>query len=318
MKTICIFNHKGGVGKTSITYNLGWILALKGYKTLLFDLDPQCNLTALSLKNSINENNLDEFYQNNLTMKIISQYLINGDNVNKILSNNTVKLYSLLKDKLLLLPGHLNVSNLDPQLIIALKTANTMPLMINVVSNFFTLMQTLSKQYDIDYILIDLGPHIGGISELTVMSSDCLIVPTSPDYFCLQSIYSLTKNISRWFYEIEQFNTTVKLKDTNSFQIKNYLKTLGLVQQYKGLSSDIWNKRIEETFNNVLVSQLSNIGYAPNQYSKTCLPYFKAFHELIYSLNDDYSKIYFAYDKDSKDNMAKYIQELSLFANKIL
>jgi chromosome partitioning protein len=38
-KTICLFNHKGGVSKTTTTFNLGWALARLGKKVLLVDLD---------------------------------------------------------------------------------------------------------------------------------------------------------------------------------------------------------------------------------------------------------------------------------------
>jgi cellulose biosynthesis protein BcsQ len=46
-KKIVFFNHKGGVSKTTTAFNLGWKIAEKGYKVLLVDADPQCNLTSL-------------------------------------------------------------------------------------------------------------------------------------------------------------------------------------------------------------------------------------------------------------------------------
>ncbi|EDQ85326.1 uncharacterized protein MONBRDRAFT_29444 [Monosiga brevicollis MX1] len=45
-KIIAMYNHKGGVGKTSMTASLGWALADSGKKVLLVDADPQCNLTG--------------------------------------------------------------------------------------------------------------------------------------------------------------------------------------------------------------------------------------------------------------------------------
>jgi cellulose biosynthesis protein BcsQ len=45
---IVLFNHKGGVSKTTTSYNLGWMLASLGKKVLLVDADPQCNLSILS------------------------------------------------------------------------------------------------------------------------------------------------------------------------------------------------------------------------------------------------------------------------------
>src|SRR5580693_3753786 len=49
MKSISIFNNKGGVGKTTLTYHAAYALAELGHKTLLIDLDPQSNLTLFGL-----------------------------------------------------------------------------------------------------------------------------------------------------------------------------------------------------------------------------------------------------------------------------
>ena len=49
-RIIAIANHKGGVGKTTSVASIGAILANKGYKTLLIDLDAQANLTSSFLK----------------------------------------------------------------------------------------------------------------------------------------------------------------------------------------------------------------------------------------------------------------------------
>lgn len=62
-KTIALFNNKGGVSKTT-TFHLGWKLAEKGYKTLIVDTDPQCNLTGLCL-NTDKGNKLENFYIGN-------------------------------------------------------------------------------------------------------------------------------------------------------------------------------------------------------------------------------------------------------------
>ncbi len=64
VKTISLFNNKGGVSKTTTTFHLGWKLAEKGQKTLIVDTDPQCNLTGLCL-NADKNNKLENFYVNN-------------------------------------------------------------------------------------------------------------------------------------------------------------------------------------------------------------------------------------------------------------
>jgi cellulose biosynthesis protein BcsQ len=59
---LIFFNHKGGVSKTTTTFNLGWKLAEKGNRVLLVDADPQCNLTGLIL-----QDNFEEYYINDST-----------------------------------------------------------------------------------------------------------------------------------------------------------------------------------------------------------------------------------------------------------
>ena len=58
MKIISLFNNKGGVGKSTLSYHLGCALGELGKKVLFVDLDPQCNLTI----NAMMENELEQIW----------------------------------------------------------------------------------------------------------------------------------------------------------------------------------------------------------------------------------------------------------------
>jgi len=59
-KRISVFNHKGGVGKTTLTMNIAAALTDLGKRVLLVDSDPQCNLTSYLIANDVLDDLLDK------------------------------------------------------------------------------------------------------------------------------------------------------------------------------------------------------------------------------------------------------------------
>src|SRR5262249_25025492 len=60
---ITIYNHKGGVGKTTLSVNIAVALADQGKSVLLVDSDPQCNLTSYLLSDDLVDDLLEKSEQ---------------------------------------------------------------------------------------------------------------------------------------------------------------------------------------------------------------------------------------------------------------
>jgi len=267
-KSICLFNHKGGVSKTTTAFNLAWSLADNGKKVLLVDLDSQCNLTGVVLGyGSIDDDAMEAFYasRKNLTMEPIVDALINGMSPATYIASENGSFYETSNPNLHLLAGHLDVSDLDSQISVSLKIASGIPATKNIPGNLPKIIQELAKAKSFDYIIYDLSPNVGGLNEVVLMSSDYFIVPTSPDFFCLQAVGSLTKNIVKWHKEIARFKEDNEFGD--DYSIKNAPKFIGSIQQrYRprndkpAMSFGKWIELIREAINKQLVPSLTKIG----------------------------------------------------------
>jgi cellulose biosynthesis protein BcsQ len=204
MKIISLFNHKGGVSKTTTTFNLGWMLAEKGYRTLIVDTDPQCNLTALVLGYS-SIDDTSQFYEKNPNCDLYSCILpvLNGEG--KHIEAVPVE---TAHPNLSLLCGNLQLSEAETQISVALTTALKLPAMRNIPGVLGECIRSTARTYGFDYVIVDMSPSVGALNQCLLMASDFFIVPTAPDFFCAQAIKSLTRVIPKWNKEVSEFRDT--------------------------------------------------------------------------------------------------------------
>lgn len=193
-RIITFFNHKGGVSKTTTTYNVGWSLTLKGRKVLLVDGDPQCNLTGLFMNEDF-----DSYYENDLT----SQHNIK-DGVSRAFDGKPLPIEAIdcyrhpNNENLWLLPGHMDLAEYEPPLNLAINSNNAISTLQNLPGSFFALIDLCSKKYNIDYVFIDMNPGLSSINQVLFSYCDIFIVPTNPDPFSLMALKTLYKILPRW------------------------------------------------------------------------------------------------------------------------
>jgi len=196
VKIISLFNHKGGVSKTTTAFNIGWILAEKGKRILLVDTDPQCNLTGLALNLSY-QDDFQIFYTSNGNHNIKSclSPVFEGK-PEAIKAANCFELPN--RNNLFLLPGHINFSDYDVSLNIAQNLTGSLLFTQNIPGAISHLLRTTAKTYNLDYIIIDMSPSISATNANILMQSDYFIMPCSPDFFCDMAVDSLSQILPFW------------------------------------------------------------------------------------------------------------------------
>jgi chromosome partitioning protein len=258
---ISLFNHKGGVSKTTTTFNLGWALANAGKKVLLVDSDPQCNLTGTVL--GFNQQlDFQAFYEEYPSSNLSSCLKPAFQGMQTPLKTAEIIPVNGTANNLFLLAGHLDLSESEAQLAIAIQTGGAIPALTNLPGSLRYLLKITAEQNEIDIVLIDMSPSVGALNHCLLMGSDYFIVPTFPDYFCDQAIISLSRVIPRWNDSIGFFRNsklTYPLPNTPP-------KFLGIIsQRYRPRSGNAavsfqnWITQIKNTVDNKLVPALEDI-----------------------------------------------------------
>ncbi len=192
-KRLVLFNHKGGVSKTTTVYNLGWMLSEK-HRILIVDADPQCNLTSLILGDSF-----DEYY---IAAETKSHNIKDG--VSPAFAGRPVPIAAIncqspeRAPNLYLIPGHANLSEYDAALTFAQTANNAISTLQNLPGAFHELLRISEEKYDIDYTIIDLNPSLSAINQNLFLNSDMFIIPTNPDPFSIMALDALKMILPRW------------------------------------------------------------------------------------------------------------------------
>lgn len=259
---ISLFNHKGGVSKTTTAFNLGWMLAAKKKKVLLADCDPQCNLTGMVLgfKGS------DEFasiYESSGVRNI-------RDGLAPAFESRPAPIEPITcepidgQPNMFLIPGHIGLAEYEVTLGIAQELSGSLVTLQNLPGSLHHLFKLTALKYKIDYILVDMSPSLGPINQNLLMTSDYFLVPMAPDYFSVMATDSLASILPKWRAWAKQAHGVAVLqKATYPFPVVNP-KFLGtVVQKYRlregqtpSAAFQKWIDEIESGIQNKLIPAL--------------------------------------------------------------
>lgn len=168
VKKICIFNQKGGVGKTTTVVNTASALGKSGRKVLIIDVDPQGNSTSglgiekRNLKNSIYE------------------MLLGLADFNEVVRETTSKNVYIIPSGIRLTGFEIEIQDFEDKK--------------NILKN-----RMVNKDLDYDYILIDCPPSLGYLSLNALCYADSILIPIQCEYYALEGVGQLmeTYNLVR-------------------------------------------------------------------------------------------------------------------------
>ena len=168
-EVIAIANQKGGVGKTTTTFNLGVALAHAGKRVLLVDSDPQGDLTTYM---GIHDpDNIP------VTLSTLMERSIKDEDIN---SKEAILKHDEGID---LIPSNLELSSMEVSL-------------VNAMSREFTLRNCLSDIKDkYDYVLIDCMPSLGMITINALACADKVIIPVQTEFLAAKGMSHLMNTV---------------------------------------------------------------------------------------------------------------------------
>jgi len=188
-KIVSFINMKGGVGKTTLSVNIGYTLAKQfGKKVLLIDIDPQMNAT---------------------------QYTLKGRQVQEILSNPNLTIFGILDNRIPLpnitssdppdtdprrFQGIFNITHGFDIIPSHLKTME-----LNLYDSPFRLRQFIKNKLapNYDVIILDSPPTVSQYTKIALLSSQSYVVPMMTDYLSLFGLPLLESYISGLKSEFE-------------------------------------------------------------------------------------------------------------------
>lgn len=244
MRSISVFNNKGGVGKTTLTYHLANALAQMGHKTLLIDLDPQCNLTILGMdEETIHEiwQQEDDFIEDfnsarqklsEVDYKKITSQPRSIHFLLKPTQDGTAEIPSLpppykLASNLDLLPGRLTMHLYEAT--IASRWAEVYqggPQAIRVVTRIRTLAEEYAQQHGYDFVIMDTSPSLGILNKVVISITDGFLIPCMPDMFSLYGIRNIGRALNVWKKEFDTIYHLISQEKRALFPA-DYVKLLG-------------------------------------------------------------------------------------------
>lgn len=243
MKTISVFNNKGGVGKSTLSFHLASALSEMGKKTLMIDLDPQSNLTlqCISPKDleelwleeepyiedfqaALEESgaSFDTFVEKPRSIHCLLKPIEDG----VFESFNLGNVYEV-NDNLGLIPGRLSLHSFEDKISKSWSDAFLGdPQAIRVITSVRNICLEAGEKFGYEYVIIDTSPSLGILNRILISMSTGFFVPCMPDMFSTFGITNIGQALKTWKNQFETMYSLLPDKKRAGFP-KSFVKFLG-------------------------------------------------------------------------------------------
>lgn len=234
MRVISVINYKGGVGKTSLTANLGAELAWRGKRVLLIDLDAQASLTF----SFISPDDWGRKYEADSTIKAWFDSFDLGDKkplMELIQRPERVNHRLAGRGNLDIIYSHLGLLNVDLELATQIRGVSLAQARRNFLSVHRRLLVGLKipeiqRRYDI--CLIDCPPNFNIVTKTAIVASDGILVPTRPDQLSTLGIDYLLRSIRQLIDDYNEFANLDQGKSEPTIHPKVLGVVFTMIQEY--------------------------------------------------------------------------------------
>ncbi len=264
IRIFSVYNNKGGVGKTTLTFNIAAQYADKNPSTqvLVIDMCPQANISQYLLGGGSTGYNKNQSLQSQKSRRNVVgflDWLMDGNSdfssIKRSFKINIHEHNEYISENFYLIAGDSFLESLSLALNYAvLNPANryAWPQFMTAIKRLCTL-EFNDKKYSNLVVFIDCNPSFSIYTQMALVSSDFLIIPMMADYSSLEGLKGImtllygkypTSASQRYADKFMTFSSQVKSHDIKlpvlwEFVFNNFTSNLGIAKAYDSIKSEL-------------------------------------------------------------------------------
>jgi cellulose biosynthesis protein BcsQ len=260
VRIVAFFNHKGGVGKTTLVYNIGLALAEQGKRVLFVDADAQANLTSAALALE----KIESLFDKDETIHGCLSPVIDGS------GDIASSVPTQIRETAWIIAGDIRLSDFEeiaPEGWTQALAGNARGFRVSTA--MYRVIRDAGEQLGADIAFVDLGPNVGALNRTVILGSTGFVIPLAPDLFSLTALPSVGKSAALWVAEWQaalgsaarrSLNLNFELPDGRPSPLGYVSQQFAVYRQAPAAAYKRWIEQIPEAYRAGVVEPLDQAG----------------------------------------------------------